>query len=79
MNVVQGIYAFLLGILLAWICEKYQTIWAPILFHAAANLLSVICTEWNFSYRMTVIGVLLEILISTALMIYAMVRISRTT
>lgn len=78
MNVVQGIYAFLLGLLLAWICEKYQTLWAPILFHAAANLLSVICTEWNFSYRMTVIGVLLEILISTVLMIYAIVRISRT-
>lgn len=78
MNVVQGLYAFLLGILLAWVYEKYQTLWAPILFHASANLLSVICTEWNFSYRMTVIGVILEIVISTGLMIYAIVRIHRT-
>lgn len=78
MNVVQGIYAFLLGMLLAWVCEKYQTLWAPILFHASANLFSVICTEWNFSYRMTVVGVLLEIIISTVFMIYAIVRIHRT-
>lgn len=78
MNVVQGIYAFLLGILLAWIGEKYQSLGAPILFHAAANFLSVVCTEWEFSYRMTVVGVLLEILISTSLMIYAIVRIHRT-
>ncbi len=78
MNVVQGIYAFLLGILLAWVCEKYQTLWAPILFHAAANFLSVIFTEGNFSYRISVVGVLLEIIISTGLMIYTIVRIHRT-
>lgn len=78
MNVVQGIYAFLLGILLAWVYEKYQTIWASILFHVSANFLSVVCTEGNFSYRMTVIGVLLEIVISTGLMIYAIIRIHRT-
>lgn len=78
MNVVQGLYAFILGILLAWAYEKYQTLTAPILFHAAANLISVICTEGNFSYRTTIIGVLLEIVISTICMIYAIVRIYRT-
>lgn len=78
MNVVQGLYAFLLGILLAWVGEKYQSLWAPILFHAAANFLSVIYTEWEMSYRVTVVGVILEILISTILMIYAIVRIHRT-
>lgn len=78
MNVVQGIYAFLLGLLLAWVCEKYQTLWAPVLFHASANLLSVICTEWSFGYRMTAAGVILEIVISTGLMIYAFIRVRRT-
>lgn len=78
MNVVQGIYAFLLGILLAWVYEKYQTLWAPVLFHASANLLSVVYSEWSFGYRMTIMGVILEIVISTGLMIYAIIRVHKT-
>lgn len=77
MNIVQGIYAFLLGGLLAWVYEKYQTLWAPILFHASANLLSVIFSEWSFGYRMTVAGVIFEIFISTVLMIYAIIRVHK--
>lgn len=44
-NVVQGAYGFLLGAALAFMYERFRTIWAPILFHAAANLISVIVTE----------------------------------
>ncbi|MDO4266367.1 MAG: type II CAAX endopeptidase family protein [Eubacteriales bacterium] len=36
-NMVQFIYAFLIGLVLAFICERYGTLTAPMLFHIAAN------------------------------------------
>lgn len=45
LNVVQGVYAFLLGILLTYVYEKFHTIKAPILLHMAANAVSVLGTE----------------------------------
>lgn len=44
-NLVQGIYGFLVGCILAWLYEKYGSLKAPILFHVCANLVSVIGTE----------------------------------
>ena len=41
-NVIQAIYAGILGILLALLYERYKTIWAPILAHMAANIFSTI-------------------------------------
>ena len=37
-NLVQAVYATLLGIVLAIVYEIYDSILAPILFHAVANL-----------------------------------------
>ena len=36
-NMVQGIYAFLMGFLLVWVYERFGSIFAPVLFHCAAN------------------------------------------
>lgn len=47
MNVVQFVYAFLLGLLFAWVYEAYQSILAPMLMHLAANAFSVLITEWE--------------------------------
>lgn len=41
-NVVQGIYAFILGILMAYVYEAYGSFMAPVLFHCVANLTSVL-------------------------------------
>jgi len=41
-NLVQFLYAFFAGMLLAYVYEKYKNIWAPIIFHFCANLLSMI-------------------------------------
>jgi len=41
-NLVQFLYAFLAGMLLAYIYEKYKNIWAPIIFHVCANTLSML-------------------------------------
>lgn len=37
-NVVQMLYAGIMGIGMAYIYQKYQSLWAPILFHGAANI-----------------------------------------
>ena len=40
-NLVQGIYAGTLGLVLAWVMERYQTLTSVWLVHAAMNLGSV--------------------------------------
>ena len=37
-NLIQGIYAFLLGVLLAYTFEKYGSLAAPVIIHICANL-----------------------------------------
>ena len=44
-NLVQFVYAFTIGLLLAYVYDKYNTIWASICFHVAANMISVLITE----------------------------------
>lgn len=44
-NLVQFVYAGLCGVLLAYLYEKYHTILAPILSHAAMNIVAVILTQ----------------------------------
>lgn len=40
-NIVQFLYAFIVGMALAYVFEKYNNLWAPILLHAMANLTAV--------------------------------------
>lgn len=54
MNVLQAIYASLLGLVLAFACERFHSIVAPILIHMGANLFSVLATEtglFDFVYE----------------------------
>lgn len=44
-NVLQGLYAFLIGLLLVYVYEAFGTIRASVLFHIAANTASVLMTE----------------------------------
>lgn len=44
-NIVQGIYAFILGAVMALCYLRFQTLWAPILIHVVANITSVCITE----------------------------------
>lgn len=37
-NLVQGVYGFLMGLLLAWFYERYDSFLAPVLIHAASNV-----------------------------------------
>lgn len=37
-NIIQGVYGFLMGILIGAIYEKYKGFWAPVLAHMVANV-----------------------------------------
>ena len=41
-NIVQGIYAFVTGMIMGFIFEKYKNVLAPYIFHCLANLSAVI-------------------------------------
>lgn len=44
-NLVQGVYAFLVGIFFAWLMERTQRILVPIVGHMSANLLVVLLQD----------------------------------
>lgn len=46
-NMTQGIYAFILGLILAFLYEKYGMIIVPVLFHITANITSLIVRQMN--------------------------------
>lgn len=37
-NVVQGVYGFVMGMLIIWFYERYESFLAPVLVHAASNI-----------------------------------------
>lgn len=48
-NLVQGIYGFVLGILLVYVYEKYKTIAAPVILHVSANIAALVMDYSNIS------------------------------
>lgn len=47
-NLLQGIYAGIMGLFLAFVCEHYKSLTASWLFHAAANITAIIMTAYGF-------------------------------
>ena len=45
-NIIQGVYAFIIGIIAAWFYEKYGSLKAPLLIHIAANLTALLYTSF---------------------------------
>lgn len=57
-NFLQGLFAFVLGLLMGYVYERCKTLAAPILLHVGANLVSVIVseTDWlSFFYQNTAV------------------------
>ena len=44
-NLVQGVYGFALGYMMAYLYEHTNKLWVPVLFHIVANSVSVLITE----------------------------------
>lgn len=67
MNWIQGVYAFVLGIILGYTAEYFHSIWASILLHAAvngsaeilSNLPAAITETWVGVIGIAVVGVVL--------------------
>ena len=48
MNIVQTVYAFVLGLLLALLMETYQDVRVPFLGHVSANIIAILRGETKF-------------------------------
>ncbi len=74
MNVVQGIYAFVLGIFFAWVYDRYETLWAPIIAHMSANIFVILLSENTIVNNVlsTMVGFCLATCISVLLFYYCM-------
>ena len=46
-NVIQMLYGFFLGLMLAWIYERYASVWAPVTAHMIMNIFSVVATQYK--------------------------------
>ncbi|MBQ9031021.1 MAG: CPBP family intramembrane metalloprotease [Parasporobacterium sp.] len=57
-NLSQGIFAFLFGLLLCAVYEKFRNLWAPIALHVGGNLISVVLVFLGFDYPAVWTGVL---------------------
>ena len=51
MNVVQTVYAFFLGLFFAWLYERYDSMWAPIIGHMSANLFIIVLSSSEVMLR----------------------------
>ena len=49
-NLLQGIYGFVMGWILAWAMERKGTIKAAMAIHMAANIASVVLTEAGYLF-----------------------------
>ena len=50
MNLLQGIYAFLYGIILCLVYKRFRNIFAPLIMHAAANAFTLLVTYLGLDY-----------------------------
>ena len=65
-NVVQFLYAGILGLLLAWLLERTGFLYAPVLAHIGANVMAVVRSEtgWlDFAYQPTAAGIAVTVLL----------------
>ncbi|MBE5969827.1 MAG: CPBP family intramembrane metalloprotease [Lachnospiraceae bacterium] len=79
MNLPQGMYTAILGLGLCFVYEKFNTIWAPIVFHVSANVFSIIMTKTGLSRLLSVsmlsyVLIMLFELALTAVFFYLLVR-----
>ncbi len=74
-NLVQGLYALALGVILCYVYEKYKTIFAPIILHISANLMALIVMKIPFFdklYDILLIKIVLMLIEMTLLLLLIM-------
>ena len=73
-NVIQGIYAFIFGLILAFLYEKYGTITAPVQFHIAANITSLIVQQMNLEMDILMLIIVTIICLTILILILYLVN-----
>lgn len=68
-NLLQGLYAFCLGFAMAYVYERFHSLMAAYVFHAAANILSVLMTET--AMRVLVDGMAMRMLTTAAGLVFS--------
>lgn len=68
MNVIQGVYAFVIGVMLGYICEKGGSLYLSILFHMIFNLWGVCVPDWFLYGSDTVLFFFVWLLVGAALL-----------
>lgn len=73
LNVVQGVYAFVLGLFFVWVYERYESLWASIIAHMSANLFVILLGSTAFVTHLleTMVGYCLMTCISILVFSYA--------
>ena len=73
LNVVQGVYAFVLGLYFVWLYERYQSLWAPCIAHMSANLFILFMAASPICQRVlqTMVGFCLTTCISLLIFYYS--------
>lgn len=71
-NSVQGIYAFLIGCLIAYVYQRFGSFFYAVLFHGAANVAVYVITGTESLYQMTVnpVNLVILALLAEGLLIY---------
>ena len=49
-NLLQALYAFILGALLVWAYERFAKLTAPIILHVSANLISILVQPVSYTH-----------------------------
>lgn len=81
-NLLQGVYAFLLGLVMAWLYERFQTLAAPMIFHAAANVTSIIIVNTGsriLSEKTEAPAFYTALVLAAVLSVFCLIRIERKT
>lgn len=77
-NIVQILYAGLLGVVFAWLYEHYKSIWAPILAHIIMNITSVVLSEYGIFELMfkepLVVGIVTVFTATLSATIYVLIQ-----
>lgn len=74
-NLVQGSYAFLLGLLLGYIYGKFRNIWLCMLLHAAMNFSSIIVEPFYSMFpEKGIVAILISVLLLSAALFVVCIR-----
>ncbi|MBS5522423.1 MAG: CPBP family intramembrane metalloprotease [Clostridiales bacterium] len=72
-NIIQAVYGFVMGILMVFVYEKYQTLAAPVICHMGANLTTLVFSFFNVTFGS--VGILAVVALICLAALYLILRL----